>query len=71
MNFQFVLGIIITFWLVTPAIPPHLSLVAPFDGSIMVVEGGGDVTTNKYILGNYWIKDAKGHSWAWIMTLVM
>jgi hypothetical protein len=44
-----------------PPIPPHFSLVAPFVGSIMLVQGGVMLQHDKYILGNYWIKDAKGH----------
>jgi hypothetical protein len=30
-----------------PPTPPHLSLVAPFVGSIMVMQRGGDVTTRQ------------------------
>jgi hypothetical protein len=40
----------------------------------MVVQGGGGgmmLQDDKYILGNYGIKDAKGHFFGWNMKLVM
>jgi len=54
-----------------PPTLPHLSLVAPFVGSIMVVQGGVLLQQDKYILGNYGIRDAKGHLWVWNKKLVM
>jgi hypothetical protein len=39
MDFQFGLGKTIMFWPITPTHSPHLSLVAPFVGSAMVVQG--------------------------------
>jgi len=52
-----------------PPTPPHLSLVAPFAGLAMV--GGVVLQQDKYILGNYGIRDAKEHILAWNKKLVM
>ncbi len=54
-----------------PPTPPHLSLVAPFVGSIMLMQSGVMLQQNKYILGNYGIMDAKGHLWVWNKKLMM
>jgi hypothetical protein len=54
-----------------PPVLPHLSLVAPFVGSTMAVQGGVMLRHEKYILGNYGIKDAKEHLWVWNRKLVM
>jgi hypothetical protein len=35
------------------------------------MEGEVMLQQDKYILGNYGIKDAKGHLWVWNKTLVM
>jgi hypothetical protein len=59
------------FWPITPPTPPHLSLVATFVGSIMLMQSGVMLQQNKYILGNYGIMDAKGHLWVWNKKLMM
>jgi hypothetical protein len=54
-----------------PFIPPHLSIIAPFIGLTMVMQGGVMLQHDKCILGNYGFKDAKGHLWVWNKKLVM
>jgi hypothetical protein len=71
MDFQLGLDKIITFWPITPTTPPHLSLVALFVGSATTVQQGVMLQHDKYILGNYGIRDAKGHLWVWNRKLVM
>jgi hypothetical protein len=36
----------------------------------MAMQGGVILQQDNYILGNYGIKDAKGHLWVWNMTLM-
>jgi hypothetical protein len=54
-----------------PPTPPHLSIVTTFVGSTMAVQGGVMLQHDKYILGNYGIRDVKGHLWVWNKKLVM
>jgi hypothetical protein len=40
MDFSFCLGKTVKFWLITPTHSTPYSFVAPFDGSVMAVQGG-------------------------------
>jgi hypothetical protein len=40
-------------------------------GQAMAMQGGVMLQQDKYILGNYGIRDAKGYLWGWNKKLVM
>jgi hypothetical protein len=53
-----------------PPTPHHISLIAPFVGSIMSMQGG-DVTTKQIHPWQLWDEGAKGYLWVWNRKLVM
>jgi hypothetical protein len=72
-DFQFGFGMIIKFWPITPT---HSTLVFTCYKYCWVnygdTRGGGGVLLqqDKYILGNYGIRDAKKYLWGWNKKLV-
>jgi hypothetical protein len=72
MDFQFGLGKIVMFLLITPTHSTPFFTCCTFCWVIYVgAKKGVMLRHDKYILGNYWIKDAKGHLWVWNMKLVI